>query len=95
MRKFTAGDAIRFLVTFKNNSGVAFDPTSTWGRVYDSASTVVQSIAALTLVTTGNYYHDWQSDAASHGAFGVGAFEAFGRSGALVYRRREKLFKLV
>jgi len=94
MIDYTKGDALRFTITFMNNSGVAFDPTSTWGRVYDSSSTVVTSIAALTRVSTGYYFADWQSDVASH-ADGVGAFEAFGLSGALTYRRREKLFKLV
>ncbi len=94
MIDYTKGDTLRFLVTFKNNSGVAFDPTSTWGRVYDSSSTVVTSIAALTKNVTGYYYYDWQSDVSSH-ADGVGAFEAFGLSGTLTYRRRERLFKLV
>lgn len=94
MIEFTLGDALHFAVTFRNNSGVAFDPTSTWGRVYDSASTVVASFAALTRVDTGQYYADWQSEVGSVGQ-GVGAFEAFGRSGTLTYRRREKLFKLV
>jgi len=94
MIEFTLGDALHFTATFQNNSGVAFDPSSTWGRVYDSASTIVQSITALTRVETGSYYYDWQTDAASHG-LGVGAFEAFGLSGTLVYRRREKIFKLV
>lgn len=94
MKEFTLGDTLHFAVTFQNNSGVVFDPTSTWGCVYDSASTIVQSIAALTRVEAGYYYYDWQSNASSHG-LGVGAFEAFGLSGTLIYRRREILFKLV
>lgn len=94
MIEYTNGDAIRFLITFKNENGALFDPSSTWGKVYDSSSTVVASVTGLTRVETGSYTHDWQSDPASV-ALGVGAFEAYGLSGSLTYRRREKLFQLV
>lgn len=95
MINFTLGDTIRFVVTFKDNSGTAFDPTSTWGRVFDSSSTVVQSVSALTSGTaTGIYTYDWQTIAGSH-QLGVGAFEGAGRSGSLNYIRREQLFRLV
>lgn len=94
MIEYTNGDAIRFLIAFTDTSGTAFDPSSTWGRVFDSASTVVNSFTALTKVNTGEYTADWQSDPASHG-YGVYAFEANGRSGVLNYRRREILFRIV
>jgi len=95
MIDFTLGDAIRFIVTFKDNSGTAFNPSSTWARVYDSSSTVVVSATALGSGTsTGIFTYDWQSDPASH-KLGPGAFEAFGLQATFTYRRRETLFKLV
>ena len=95
MIDYTLGDTIRFIVTFKDNSGAAFDPSSTWGRVFDSSSTVVQSITGLTSGTaSGIYTYDWQSIVGSH-QLGPGAFEASGYQGGYIYRRRETLFKLV
>lgn len=95
MIDFTLGDTIRFVVTFKDQSGTAFDPSSTWGKIFDSSSTVVQSISALTSGTaTGVYTYDWQTIAGSH-QLGPGAFQAAGRSGSNNYLRRETLFKLV
>ena len=94
MLDYTNGDAIRFLVNFKDENGVLFDPSSTWGRIYDSSSVVVSSVSALKRVETGVYRHDWQTDPSTIG-LGVGAFEAYGLSGTLTYRRREKLFQLV
>jgi len=94
MLDYTNGDAIRFLVNFKDENGALFDPSSTWGKIYDSSSTVVSSVAGLSRVSTGVYRHDWQTEPASVAA-GVGAFEAYGLSGTLTYRRSEKLFQLV
>jgi len=94
MLDYTNGDAVRFLVNFRDENGALFDPSSTWGKIYDSSSTVVASVTALTRVSTGAYRYDWQTDPATVAA-GGGAFEAFGLSGTLTYRRREKLFQLV
>jgi len=95
MIDFTLGDTIRFVVTFKDNSGTAFNPSSTWGRVFDSSSTVVQSALALTSGTaTGVFTYDWQTITGSH-QLGPGAFEGAGRSSSYNYIRRETLFKLV
>jgi hypothetical protein len=94
MKDFTNGDTLWFITTFQDNSGTPFDPSSTWGRVYDSSSTVVGTATALTRVTTGTYTWDWQSDPGSN-ATGQGAFEAFGLSGTKIYRRREILFQLI
>jgi hypothetical protein len=91
---FTLGDSLRFQATFRTASGVLFDPGSTWGKVFDSTSTVVASPSTLTRVDTGYYTYEWQSDPASH-ARGPGAFEAFGFNAGQTYRRREILFKLV
>lgn len=95
MIDFTLGDTIRFIITFKDNSGNAFDPSSTWGKIFDSSSSVVQSISALNSGTdTGIYVYDWQTIAGSH-QLGPGEFEAAGLQAGYTYRRREKLFKLV
>lgn len=99
MKDFTNGDNLTFLTTFRDQvTGELIDPSSTWGRVYDSSSTVVATIAAMTKVTTGDhagsYICDWQSDPGSN-APGQGAFEAYGVSGSKVYKRREILFQLV
>lgn len=95
MIDFTLGDTIRFVVTFKDNSGVAFNPSSTWARVYDSSSSVVMSASALNSGSdTGIFTLDWQTIVGSH-ALGPGAFEAFGLQAGYTYRRRERLFKLV
>jgi hypothetical protein len=95
MIDFTLGDTIRFVVTFKDNSGTAFDPTSTWGKIFDSSSTVVQSITNLVSGTaTGIYTYDWQTIVGSH-QLGPGAFQGAGRLGSFNYIRRDTLFKLV
>ena len=92
MRDYTLGDAIRFKVTFRDENDALFDPSSTWGTVYDSSSTVVSSISALTKADVGVYTATWQSSRG--GAIGQGAFEACGVSGANVFVRREILFRM-
>ncbi len=94
MKQFTLGTAIRFTVQFKDSSGSAYDPSSTWGLVWDSSSTVVGSISALTRTTTGTYHADWQSSVGSC-QLGSVSFEASGFSGVLVYKRRAAVAELV
>ena len=94
MMQFTLGTALRFLATFRDSSGNAYDPSSTWGLVWDSSSTVVGSISTLTRVSTGNYYADWQSMPGSCQSGRV-SWEAAGFSGVLVYRRRAAVAELV
>jgi hypothetical protein len=91
----TLGTTIRFLATFINPTDDSlFDPSSTWGRIWDSSSTVVQSISALTKISTGYYYYDWQTIPGSH-AFGLGAAELAGRSGSYNHLERLQLFRLM
>ena len=92
MRDYTLGDTIWFKATFRDENDALVDPSSTWGAVYDSSSTVVASISALTKQEVGIYTYPWQS--ARSGAAGVGAFEACGYIGSNVYVRREILFRL-
>jgi len=94
MIQHTLGTAVRFLAMFRDSSGSLYDPSSTWGAVFDSSSSMVGSLSALTRVSTGNYYADWQSNAGSCQA-GQVAFEAAGFSGVLVYKRRAVLVELV
>lgn len=94
MEDYTIGTAIRFTATFRDNSGGLYDPTSTWGVVYDSGSSVVGSFSSLTRVDTGQYVADWQTTPGSVG-LGTVAFEASGISGVLVYKKRGILFRLV
>jgi hypothetical protein len=93
MKDFTRGDTIWLKATFRDENDLLFDPSSTWGKVYDSSSTVVQSISALTKTSTGYYSYAWQTTN-SH-ASGPVAFEALGTAGANTYARRDILFKLV
>jgi len=93
MIQFTFGDALTFTATFVDSAGAAFDPSSTWGRVWDSSSTVVGSISALTKAAVGSYIATWQSG--SPAVPGNVSFEAFGLSGSLVYRRRIAVAELI
>lgn len=94
MKDYTNGDTIWLKVTFRDENDLLFNPSSTWGKIYDSSSTVVQSIAELTAVSTGHYAYAWQTSPSSH-AYGRVAFEACGLAGANIYVRRDVLFKLV
>jgi hypothetical protein len=93
MNQFTLGDAITFTATFANSAGAAFDPTSTWGTVWDANSVAVNSFSALTNAGVGSYIATWQSNTPA--ALGRLSFEAFGLSGSLVYRRRAVVAELV
>jgi hypothetical protein len=94
MKDYTLGDTIWLKATFRDENDLLFDPSSTWGKIYDSSSTVVQSISALTKISVGIYSYAWQTDPASH-ASGVVAFETSGLAGSNVYVRRDVLFKLI
>jgi hypothetical protein len=94
MKDYTRGDTIWLKAVFRDENDLLFDPSSTWGRIYDSSSTVVRSISELTKVSTGHYSFAWQTNPSSH-ASGMVAFEACGTAGANVYVRRDILFKLV
>lgn len=94
MKEFTNGDTIWMTAVFRTNSGALFDPSSTWGKIYDASSVMVQSISALIKDSTGVYKYGWQSNPASH-QNGPIAFEAFGEYAGNTYRRRGVLFKLV
>jgi hypothetical protein len=93
MREYARGNTIWLTAIFKDKSGNLFDPSSTWGAIYDSSSSIVATISALSSVSIGEYEYPWQSTR-SH-ASGVVAFEACGVSGANVYVSRQILFKLV
>lgn len=93
MKDYTLGDTVWLKAVFRDENDLLFDPSSTWGAVYDSSSTVVASISALTKTSTGYYAYAWQTTR-SH-ASGVVAFEACGLAGANSYVRRDVLFKLV
>lgn len=93
MKDYTRGDAIWCKATFRDEDDLLIDPSSTWGKIYDSSSTVVQSISALSRVSTGYYKYAWQTSA--NNASGPVAFEACGRAGPNTYVRRDILFKLV
>ena len=90
----TLGTALRFLATFRDSSGSLYDPSSTWGLVWDSSSTVVGSISTLTRVSTGNYYADWQSVVGSCQAGNL-SWEAGCLSGVLVYNHRAAVVEMV
>ena len=94
MKDYTMGDTIWLKATFRDENDLLFNPNSTWGKVYDSSSSVVSSITALTNVSTGHYSYAWQTDPRSV-AYGVVAFEACGLAGANTYVRRDVLLKLV
>jgi hypothetical protein len=93
MKDYTRGDTIWCKATFRDEDDLLIDPSSIWGAIYDSSSTVVNSFTGMTKVSTGQYKYAWQSSRGS--ASGVAAFEANGTAGAKVYVRREILFKLV
>lgn len=93
MKDYTRGDTIWCKAVFRDENDLLFDPSSTWGAIYDSSSTIVASITALTRTSTGYYNFAWQS-ARSH-ASGMVAFEACGTAGTKTYVRRDILFKLV
>lgn len=90
----TLGTAVRFYATFLDSSRNPYDPSSTWGKVWDSTSSVVGSISALTRTSTGYYYADWQSNVGSCAPGNV-AWEAAGLSGVLVYKHRAVVVELV
>lgn len=93
MIQFTFGDAITFTATFTDSAGAAFDPSSTWGSVWDANSTMVGSFSSLTKAAVGSYIATWQSG--SPAVPGRVAFEANGLSGTLVYKRRVAVAELV
>jgi hypothetical protein len=93
MKEFTRGDTIWFTATFRDENNALTDPSSTWGAVYDSSSTVVSSIESLTKIGVGEYMYSWQSSRDS--AVGMGAFEACGVLNSKIYVNRDKLFRLV
>jgi hypothetical protein len=93
VKDYTRGDTIWLKAMFRDENDLLFDPSSTWGKVYDSSSTVVQSITALTRTSTGYYAYAWQTT--SGHASGPVAFESCGLAGSNVYVRRDILFKIV
>lgn len=89
MREFTLGDAPRFKATFRDSAGTLFDPTSTSGKVFDAAGSLVVSFGSLTKLSTGIYAADWQTtDGVT--AKGTYSFEASGVWGAFTYKRLGK-----
>jgi len=68
------GDAIRFLVNFKDENGVPIRSFVYWGRIYDSSSVVVSSVSALTRVETGVYRMTGQTDPSGPMDWGVACF---------------------
>lgn len=93
IKEFTNGDNIGLQATFRTNSKVLFDPTSTWGNIWDASSNHI-SISEFTKNSTGVYVFHWQTNPNSH-SNGEVVFDAYGYYESRVYVHRGTLFRLV
>jgi len=93
IKEFTNGDTVWLQATFRSNSRVLFDPSSTWGNIWDSSSNHI-SISGFTKVSTGIYAYGWQTIPGSHSNGDV-VFDAYGLYESKVYVHRGTLFRLV
>ena len=93
IKEFTNGDTVWLQATFRTNSKVLFDPTSTWGNIWDSSSNHID-ISEFTKSVTGVYVYGWQTIPSSH-ANGDVIFDAYGYYEGKTYVHRGTLFRLV
>lgn len=60
MRTFEVDSTVRFLVKYKDFSGLKVDPTSPAITIVDSAGNIEVNAQTPTKEETGIYYYDWK-----------------------------------